>query len=91
MSESFVGILNIVVANSGMASHPIVPHTDGTIVPLDTDLQVCRNGDVLTRFSSVFAILSQPTRAYLEQELEKRIGLSILQAYDARGEACVDV
>jgi hypothetical protein len=91
MSESFVGVVNVVVADSSVACYPVVPDTHGTIVPLHTDLQVGRNGDVLNRSSSVFAILSQPSRAYLEQELEKRIRLFILQAYDAAGEARVDV
>jgi hypothetical protein len=43
------------------------------------------------RHSSAFAILAHILRAYLEQELEKRIGLFVFQAYNAACEAWVDV
>jgi hypothetical protein len=52
MSETFLGIVHVVIADS-VTSDPVVPDAHGTIVPLDTDLQVGRDGDVLETFVSV--------------------------------------
>jgi hypothetical protein len=90
MSETFLGIVHVVIAGSSVTSNPVVPDAHGTIVPLDTDLQVGRDGDVLERFVSV-CHLEPISRVYLEQELENRIGLFVFQAYNAACKAWNDV
>jgi hypothetical protein len=90
MSETFLGVVNVVVTDRSVTSNPVVPDAHGTIVPLDTDLQVGRDGDVLETSVSV-CDLEPILRAYLEQELEKRIGLFVFQAYDAACKAWIDV
>ena len=38
MSEPFVGIVHVVIADGGVACHSVVPDAHGAIVPLDADL-----------------------------------------------------
>jgi hypothetical protein len=47
MSETLVGTVDVVIADSSMARHSVVPNTHGTIIPLDANLQISRNRDVL--------------------------------------------
>lgn len=41
------GVVDIIIRDGSMGCHSIVPQRYGLIVPLDSDLQVCRDGDVL--------------------------------------------
>ena len=47
MSEPFIRIMHVVIADRGVARHSVVPDAHGTIIPLHTDLQIGRDGDVL--------------------------------------------
>ena len=47
MSKPFVRIMHVVIADSRVARHSVVPDTHGTIIPFDADLQIGRNRDML--------------------------------------------
>lgn len=47
MSKPFIGVVHVVIADSGMACHSVVPDAHGVVVPFDADLQISRDGDVL--------------------------------------------
>ena len=92
MAQSFIRIMHVVIADGGVARHSVVPDTHGTIVPFDAHLQVSRHRDMLRlELLSVLGYLEVDSGSYLEQELEKRVGLLVFQANDAACEAWVDV
>jgi hypothetical protein len=47
MSKPFIRIMHIVIADSGMGRHSVVPDTHGAIVPFDANLEISRDGNVL--------------------------------------------
>lgn len=47
MSEAFIRIMHIVIADRCVACHSVVPDTHGSIIPFDAHLQVSRNRNML--------------------------------------------
>ena len=92
MPKPFIGVVHVIVADSGMTCHSVVPDTHGTIIPFDADLQISRDGYVL-RVELLVSVCHPGSdfRSYLEQELKKRIGLLVFQADDTAREAGIDV
>lgn len=96
MSQAFLRVVDVVVADRGMGGHAVVPKCHGAVVPFDTDLDVRSNGDVLERYVSVDWLETDPftqqfSRTYVEQQLENGIGFLVFQAYDAPSEAWVHI
>lgn len=47
MAQPFIRIMHVVIANRGVTCHSVVPDIHGTIIPLDADLQISRNRNML--------------------------------------------
>jgi hypothetical protein len=57
MSETFLGIMHIVITDGSVTGDSVVPDADCAIVPFDADLQISGNGNVLYQFTVLALVI----------------------------------
>lgn len=90
MSQPFLGIMNVIVTNGRVGSDSVIPDRHRTIVPLHAYLEVGGMVDVLPSSQREHHRLPTSRRTYIEQQLQQRSRLLILQSNNLLREAGVD-
>jgi hypothetical protein len=96
MAKALLRVTVVKVRDGSVRRHAIVPQSNRSLLPLDTDLEVLAEGNVLFILIEVLATRDDTRRevyrgydAYIEQQLQESVRFLVLEANDALREALV--